>query len=131
MTLYAAGAGAPVQLAQGKTGDNGAFKLTPKEALKDSVLYVVAKGGTPKAAADKGPNDAIGLIAVLETSLPKKVTINEFTTVASVWTCNQFIDGTAIKGNALGLKIAAGNVTQLRRSANRRLGHDHSRFAQQ
>ena len=24
--------------------------------------------------------------------------------------CNQFIDGTAIKGNALGLKIAAGNV---------------------
>ena len=27
-----------------------------------------------------------------------------------MWTCNQFIDGTAIKGNALGLKIAAGNV---------------------
>ena len=32
------------------------------------------------------------------------------TTVASVWTHNQFIDGTAIKGQALGLKIAAGNV---------------------
>jgi streptogramin lyase len=32
------------------------------------------------------------------------------TTVASVWTHNQFIDGTAIRGHALGLKIAAGNV---------------------
>ena len=38
------------------------------------------------------------------------MTINEFTTVASVWTHNQFIDGTAIKGHALGLRIAAGNV---------------------
>jgi hypothetical protein len=32
------------------------------------------------------------------------------TTVASVWTNNQFLDGTAIKGHALGLRIAAGNV---------------------
>ena len=32
------------------------------------------------------------------------------TTVASVWTHNQFIDGTAIKGQPLQLKIAAGNV---------------------
>ena len=32
------------------------------------------------------------------------------TTIASVWTHNQFIDGTAIKGNPLGLRIAAGNV---------------------
>ena len=32
------------------------------------------------------------------------------TTVASVWTNAQFLDGTAIKGSALGLRIAAGNV---------------------
>ncbi len=32
------------------------------------------------------------------------------TTVASVWTHAQFLDGSAIRGNALGLKIAAGNV---------------------
>ena len=32
------------------------------------------------------------------------------TTVASVWTNAQFLDGTALKGNALGLQIAAGNV---------------------
>ena len=38
------------------------------------------------------------------------VTINEITTVASVWTNAQFLDGTVIKGAALGLRIAAGNV---------------------
>src|SRR5271169_1855872 len=79
VTVYAAGSGAPAQLAQGKTDDNGAFTLTVDSAPADSVLYVVAKGGTPKAAADKGPNDAITLLAVLGTTPPKKVTVNEFT----------------------------------------------------
>jgi hypothetical protein len=41
---------------------------------------------------------------------PSTVVINEMTTVASVWTNAQFFDGTAIKGNLLGLRIAAGNV---------------------
>src|SRR5271167_2736647 len=67
VTLYAAGAGAPTQLAQGKTDDNGAFTLAVDSAPADSVLYVVARGGTPKVAADKGANDAIALLAVLGT----------------------------------------------------------------
>jgi hypothetical protein len=50
------------------------------------------------------------LLAVLGNTPPAKVVINEMTTVASVWTTNQFINGTGIKGHALGLKIAAGNV---------------------
>ncbi len=41
---------------------------------------------------------------------PSKVVINEMTTIASVWTHNQFIGGTAIKGSPLALRIAAGNV---------------------
>jgi hypothetical protein len=49
-------------------------------------------------------------LTVLGNKPPAKVTINEFTTIASVWTHNQFIDGTAIRGHALSLKIAAGNV---------------------
>ena len=49
-------------------------------------------------------------MTVLGTKPPATVTINEMTTVASVWTHAQFIDGTAIKGPALGLRIAAGNV---------------------
>jgi hypothetical protein len=86
VTLYAAGAEAPTQLAQGKANDDGAFTLTYTDAPAESVLYVVAKGGTPRAAADKGPNDAIALMALLGTQLPKTVTINELTTVASTFT---------------------------------------------
>ena len=83
VTLYAAGTGAPTQLAQGKTDDNGAFKLETGKPPADSVLYVIAKGGTAKAAAGKGPNEAIALLTVLGTALPDTVTVNELTTVAS------------------------------------------------
>ena len=113
VTLYAAGTGAPTKLAQGKTDDNGAFDLNVDQTPADSVLYLVAKGGTPKAAADKGPNDAIALMTVLGTSLPKTVTVNELTTVASAFTAARFIDGESISGNPLGLRIAAGNVPNL------------------
>src|SRR5271165_2792252 len=67
VTVYAAGAGAPAQLAQGKSDDNGAFTLAVDLPSAESVFYVVAKGGTPRAAADKGANDAIALLAVLGT----------------------------------------------------------------
>src|SRR5271166_1729646 len=117
VTLYAAGTGAPTQLAQGKTDDNGAFNLNVDQTPADSVLYFVAKGGTAKAAADKGPNDAIALMAVLGTGLPKTVTVNELTTVASAFTAARFINREAISGNPLGLRIAAGNVPNLVDSA--------------
>lgn len=77
----------------------------------DSVLYVIAKGGTPKAAAaGKGASEGIALLAVLGGTPPKKVTVNEFTTIASVWTSAQFLKGDVLSGTALGLRIAAGNV---------------------
>lgn len=41
------------------------------------------------------------------------MTINELTTVASAWTGAQFLNGTALSGQALGLRIAAGNVPNL------------------
>jgi hypothetical protein len=122
VTLYAASTGAPTQLAQGKTDDNGGFNLKVDQTPADSVLYLVAKGGTPKAAADKGPNDAIALMTVLGTSLPKTVTVNELTTVASAFTAARFIDGESISGNPLGLRIAAGERTEPGRSRDRRLG---------
>jgi DNA-binding beta-propeller fold protein YncE len=110
VTVYAAGAGAPAQLAQGKTDDSGAFTLAVDSAPADSVLYVMAKGGTPRSAADKGPNDAIVLLAVLGGTPPKKVVVNEFTTIGSVWTSAQFLKGEELSGKTLGLHIAAGNV---------------------
>jgi hypothetical protein len=113
VTLYGAGTGAPTQLAQGKTDDNGAFSLDIDQTPTDSVLYLVAKGGTAKAAVDKSPNDAIALMAVLGIGLPKSVTVNELTTVVSTFTAARFINGEAISGNPLGLRIAAGNVPNL------------------
>jgi len=113
VTLYAAGTGAPAQLAQARTDDQGAFKLTYGEAPADSVLYVIARGGTPKTAAEKGPNDAIGLLAVLGGTPPKSVVINELSTVASVWTSAQFLNRDVLRGTKLGLRIAAGNVPNL------------------
>src|SRR5262249_50681757 len=114
VTLYAAGDGKPTQLAQGKSGEDGAFTLdVGADKLKgaaDKVLFLVARGGTPKGTADKGANDAIALLTVLGSDRPKTVTVNEFTTVASAWTCAQFLNGDVLSGPKLGLSIAAGNV---------------------
>ena len=113
VTLYAAGTDAPKELAHGKTNGEGAFKIDAKAAPKDSVLYVVAKGGTPQAAAGKGPNDGIVLMSLLGTSAPKKITLNELTTVASAFTASRFINGATISGKPLSLHIAAGNTPNL------------------
>src|SRR5215469_17026497 len=110
VTLWAATADAPAQLGQARTGADGRFTIAATaDPAKDATLYLVAKGGTPATSKAGGDNPAIALIAVVGTK-PQTVTINEMTTVASVWTHNQFIDGTAIKGQPLQLKIAAGNV---------------------
>src|SRR5208283_1646908 len=76
VTLYAAGEGAPTQLAQGKTAADGEFELDAKSAPQDSVVYLVAKG----------PKDGVALMSLLGTSWPEKVTVNELTTVASTFT---------------------------------------------
>jgi hypothetical protein len=111
VTLWSASASAPSQLAEVKTDANGRFQISVDQSpSKDASLYLIAKGGEPAANKAGGNNPAIGLITVLGNAPPTKVTINEFTTVASVWTNNQFLDGTAIKGHPLGLNIAAGNV---------------------
>jgi hypothetical protein len=111
VTLWSASASAPSQLAQVKTDADGRFQVSVEQSpSKEISLYLVATGGEPAANKAGGDNPAIALITVLGNAPPANVMINEFTTVASVWTNNQFLDGTAIKGHALGLHIAAGNV---------------------
>ena len=109
VTLWAASAGAPSKLGQGKTGSDGRFSIKPSGGRPEgSVLYLIAKGGVPHG--QKTENPAIALLAVLGTEAPTSVTVNEFTTIASVWTGAQFLNGEALSGAALGLRIAAGNV---------------------
>jgi len=104
VTLWLAGPGAPQKLAETQTRDDGSFNLSiTGERDGGGVLYLVAKG----------PNPAITWMATLGTTVPQRVTINELTTVASVWTGVQFLNGTALGGSTLGLGIAAGNVPNL------------------
>src|SRR5271169_5244751 len=113
VTLCEASAGAPKQLGQTKTNDDGRFEVRAKGAKSDSILYLVATGGVPKAGKASGDNPAIALLAVVGSNPPASVTINELTTVASAFTNARFINGDGISGNPLGLKIAAGNVPNL------------------
>ena len=111
VTLWGASASEPRQLAETRTSSDGRFELGSQETLgADVILYLVAKGGEAAVNKTGGNNPAIALLAVLGNTPPAKVVVNEMTTVASVWTSAQFLDGTAIKGHPLGLKIAAGNV---------------------
>ena len=108
VTLWAASDSAPKQLGQAKTDDNGRFEVRAKGARSDAIIYLVANGGVPKASKANNDNPALALLAIVGSNPPASVTINEFTTVASVWTGAQFLDGSVLKGHALGLKIAAG-----------------------
>src|SRR5262249_83749 len=71
-------------------------------------LYLVATGGQPQGKASENP--AITLLLVVGGKPPAHVVIDEMSTIASVVTHTQFMDGTAIKGPPLALRIAAGNV---------------------
>jgi hypothetical protein len=106
VTVWAAGAGAPRQLAQARTGANGYFALNADGS--GDVLYLIAKGGHTAAKAKEA--GGLSLLAVVGSDPPGNVVINELTTVASAFTAAQFIHGDAISGNPLGLRIAAGNV---------------------
>jgi hypothetical protein len=110
VTLWAASAASPVQLAQVQTGADGRFVVSADQSPDSAVLYLVATGGAPAASKRTGNNPALTFLAVLGGNAPPHVVVNEFTTVASVWTAAQFLDGAMIKGHALGLHIAAGNV---------------------
>ncbi len=113
VTLWSAGAGAPRQLGQAPTGDDGRFTLSYQSPSgPEGISYLVAKGGEPTVRKGGG-NPGIAFLAVLGGTPPAKVVINELTTVASAFAAAQFIKGESISGNPLGLRIAAGNTPNL------------------
>jgi len=99
VTLWAASADAPRQLAQTQSDAGGRFTLSADDNGVD--LYLVAKGGRAAAGKVNGNNPALAMIAVLGAAPTANVVTNEMTTVASVWTHNQFLNGTVVKGSAL------------------------------
>jgi hypothetical protein len=110
VTLWAAGTGAPQKLDQKRTDADGRFEMVNLSHPAGAILYLVAQGGQSASNKAAGENPAIALMAVVGSKAPGNVTVNELTTVASVWTNAQFLNGPALRGGALGLRIAAGNV---------------------
>ena len=106
VTLWrTAGSAAPSSLAEASTDASGAFAMPGfPEGDAGGVYYLTTRSG---------PGDAVALLSVLGEKAPTAVVVNELTTVASVFANARFIDGTAISGNDLGLRIAAGNVPNL------------------
>jgi hypothetical protein len=114
VTLWGAGVDAPKQLGQVQTDADGHFVIpVDRPAKSDTVLYLIASGGTPAVNKTGGDNPTLDLLAVLGGTPPTKVVVNELTTVASTFTAARFINGESISGNPLGLRIAAGNVSNL------------------
>jgi hypothetical protein len=109
VTLWEASAGAPRKLAAVKTDASGEFQI-PAKVTRGEALYLTAVGGEPKAAKGSGDNSAVILMTVLGDHPPERIAIDELTTIASVWTHAQFLEGAEIKGYPLGLRIASGNV---------------------
>jgi hypothetical protein len=57
VTLWAASAGEPKQLAQAKTDSGGKFQLSTEETVgADAVLYMVANGGEAQVNKGSGNN---------------------------------------------------------------------------
>ncbi len=111
LQLYAAGTsgdGSPSTplLSQAvTTDDHGAFSIPARYSCPSaaSQLYLVATGGNPGATTK--PNPAIALIAALGEcgSLPSspQITVNEATTVASLWPLASFVHSPTEIGSAV------------------------------
>ena len=67
------------------------------------------RAGKPRLTGARGDNPAIAFIAVLGSEPASQVTINEMTTIASVWTNAQFLEARR-QGPCARPAIAAGNV---------------------
>lgn len=115
VTVYQAGASGnrtgATQLATATTDKDGNFKLSKIACQSGQQVYVVATGGTP--AGQSAPNAAIALSAAIGPCGATKhsVTINEVTTIATVWAFNQFTDSTGTNiGAAASNPSALGNA---------------------
>lgn len=104
VNLYQASPSGASHLAHTTSDQDGGFRFRRSSAWKDAILYVVAE----RDAEAK-------LLALLgaDAEVPLSIVVNELSTIASVWAAAQFLDGTQIAGNAVGLQIAARNVPNL------------------
>ena len=131
VTLWAASADAPARLAEVSTDADGKFVVSVEQTPDGAILYLVAAGGTPAASKQAGNNSELAFLSVLGSQPPAKAIVNEMTTVASVWTHAQFLDGTDDQRPRARPAHRGRQRAQLRRSRDRRVGRCHPGPAQQ
>ncbi|MDG2412571.1 MAG: hypothetical protein P8M21_12035 [Halioglobus sp.] len=106
VTLWkTAGTDSPEIITETSTDAEGGFELQNLNPVEEDTVYYISTAG--------GDREGVALMSVLGATPPSSIVINELTTVASVFTSARFIDGTKISGNPLGVRIAAGNASNL------------------
>lgn len=113
VSLFIAGNEVSESLAFGKTDNEGNFSISFNKPSEGSIVYAIARGGKPRGSP--GENEALAFLTVIGdiNDRPDFITLNELTTIASVWTYAQFINGSFITGNSTGLYNAASNVRNI------------------
>jgi hypothetical protein len=116
--LYAGAAASAARLGSARTNARGGFKVSYASPRRATVLYAVASGGRTRTRR------ALRLMAVADpaTSPPRRLTINELTTVASAYSLSRFLRGVRLTGPSPGLPNAAATVPSLVRPATGRVG---------
>ncbi|MDC0361536.1 hypothetical protein OAN12_00650 [Halioglobus sp.] len=106
VTLWkTAGTDSPEIIRETSSDAEGGFELHNLNPVEEDNVYYISTAG--------GLREGVALMSVLGATPPSSIVINELTTVASVFTSARFIDGTKISGNPLGVRIAAGNASNL------------------
>jgi hypothetical protein len=85
---------------------------------RDAVIYAVAAGGRTPARR------ALRLMAVADpaNASPRRLAINELTTVAAAYSLSRFLHGVKLTGPSPGLRNAAATVASLVRPASGKVG---------
>ncbi len=108
------GARRPVALGSTRSRRGGAFALRYRRSGTRTVKYVVAT--RPGGAAEAGfpvPGNSYRLAAALGNRAPRRVTVNERSTVAIGYAMAQFIAGGRVVGENPGLRNAAAMTRNL------------------
>src|SRR5215218_9043306 len=116
VSLYASGARTAARLASATTDSRGRFALSYNSPRGAPVLYAVASGGRTPARR------ALRLMAVADPARPRRLTINELTTVAVAYSLSRFLRGVRLTGPSPGLPNAAATVPSLVRPATGKVG---------
>jgi hypothetical protein len=117
------GAARPIALGSTRSRRGGSFSLRYRRAGARTVKYVLAT--RPGGAAEAGfpvPANSYRLAAAIGAGpVPRRVTVNERTTVAIGFAMAQFIDGGGVAGPNPGLRNAAAMTRNLVRVRSGRL----------